>query len=178
MNTIGEAVKVFVRSDLSKGIMQDGTSGHQYRSKQYMRYKANAMRRFTRTTKTQARKKIKGFASNIKTKSELKRGGKLTRESGLKYGSVNTDVTKVNLMLTYEMIKSIVYKVHGETPNGNSITIGYAPEQAGKVIGNMNRGYNATGLRNENIDKVAAKFKKSVEDSLQGDIQNLVFNVP
>ena len=43
---LGELIAKWVRKDMEKGVMQNDTQGHRY-SRQYARYKANEMRRFT-----------------------------------------------------------------------------------------------------------------------------------
>lgn len=160
MRKIGNAMVLKANEDALDGIMQDGQKNLIYRSKQYIRYKANAMRRFTKNvtmktketqygsglfkvTRKAGRKKLSPVAMNISTKSNLTNGGKL---KGYEGRSINTDVSKVNLHLTGDMFRSL--KV--VTAAVNHCRVSFGQEEAGKVIGNKNHGYNAVGLNEEN----------------------------
>lgn len=164
MGKIGYVAVSLANEDALNGIMQDEKSGLQYRSKQYAKYKANAMRRFTRdvqaryketqfgsglfTGRNAGRKSAKQVGSNIHLKSKLTSGS--NKLKGYNTRSINTDVSKVNLHLTGDMFRSL--KVISKS--NNICRVSFSPEQAGKVLGNIKNGYQSVGLNKKNQDVI------------------------
>ena len=153
-----ESIWFWVKEDALRGIMQDGSSNHQYKSAEYKKYKANDMRRFT--TGTPASVSIKGkkdlYFNNPKVTTQYKgrKYGSGDRLSGYKSGALNNDISKVNLHLTGNMMNGS----HKKSSTENSLTMSYNPEDEGKVVGNKEQGYDVVGLRSENKAKVKQRL--------------------
>ena len=153
-----DCIWFWVKEDALNGIMQDGSSNHQYQSEQYKRYKSNDMRRFT--TGTPASVSIKGkkdlYFKNPKVTTKYKGRvyGSGERLAGYKSGALNNDVSKVNLHLTGLMMSGL----HLKSKTENSLTMSFNPDDEGKVTGNKDNGYDVVGLRGENKEKVRERL--------------------
>jgi hypothetical protein len=140
-----------VRADLIKGKMQDNSSNHRYRSEQYKKYKANSMRRVSAGGKiNKATGRIVG-AKKLTRISISKKTGRVTNRNrklkGFEGVSTNTETKFVNLHLTNSMMKD--YDVTGV--GKFYVEIGFSQErQALKALGNLKKGYDMTGLSEEN----------------------------
>ena len=144
-----QSINYWVKEDCKQGIMQNGTSNHQY-SEQYARYKANDMRRFT---SGKPRKKT-GKGDRLKSYEGL---------GGLKGISLDsTDVSKVTMILTGLTTNALKEKTH----TSNSLTMVFEGVNSKLLTGNRDRGYDIIGLNDKNRDKVKQKllneFKKNV----------------
>ena len=127
---LGGKIPFWVKDDALKGIMQDNTAGHSYKSLQYVKYKANEMRKFGRG------KDKKGAGERL---------------SGYKAVPIeSTQTNPVNMTLTGQAINNL-------RPIGSdntSVTMSFSPADAGKVIGNQARGYDIVGLNEKNRELV------------------------
>lgn len=146
----GQLAISLMRKSLYDGILADGSTKH-YRSRQYMKYKANAMRRFTKDVKFKTKETQFGSGLfDVKSKGEIKKTAKGGKLSGFGTRSINTDVSKVNLTLTGDMVKSL-QAVNAQI---NRVHITFGSEQAQKVLGNIKHGYNPVGLNDKDTQQV------------------------
>lgn len=172
-----DCIWFWVKEDALNGIMQDGTSNHQYKSETYKRYKENDMRRFT--TGTPAMVSIKGqkdlYFKNPKvtTKYKGRTYGSGERLAGYKSGALNNDVSKVNLHLTGLMMDGL----HKKAQTENSVTMSYNPEDEGKVIGNKDNGYDVVGLNDANKEKVRQRIVDAYGSNISKLPKKIVINI-
>ena len=125
---LGGKIPFWVKDDALKGIMQDNTSGHFYKSLQYVKYKANEMRKFGRG------KEKKGAGERL---------------SGYKAVPIeSTQVNPVNMTLSGQTINGL----RPISSDDTSVTMSFSLTDAGKVIGNQARGYDVVGLNDKNIE--------------------------
>jgi hypothetical protein len=155
-------LKLKMNADAINGIMGDGQRNLQYRSKTYAKYKANAMRRFTRekSSKNPVRVKGKRTASDIQHKSAITKG--TAKLKGFAARSIHTDVSKVNLHLTGELYKSATIAIRE-----NGFSIGYSQEFPKKVYGLQAYGYNPIGITQENQDMIVKEIRESFDKQVQ-----------
>ena len=137
---LGGKIPFWVKDDALKGIMQDNTSGYSYKSLQYVKYKANEMRKFGRG------KEKKGAGERL---------------SGYKAVSIeSTQVNPVNMTLTGQTINNLRPIGSDDT----SVTLSFSLADAGKVLGNQARGYDIVGLNDKNRELakslIIAELKK------------------
>lgn len=178
---VGGLVPKWVKDDALKGIMQNNGHNYHYRSKEYMRYKANSMRRFTKGEgKTFSDKEGfffgKTFFDNKKAKTSKKTGfttgDRLKAYKGISIES--TDVSKVNMTLTGRTINSL----HPKTSDDVSVTMAFAPAYGGIVLGNKQRGYDVTGLNNENLKKVRNLILQQLDNNAKKELgKKIVINI-
>lgn len=172
-----ECIWFWVKEDALNGIMQDGSSNHQYKSEQYKKYKANDMRRFT--TGTPAMVSIKGqkdlYFKNPKvtTKYKGRTYGSGERLAGYKSGALNNDVSKVNLHLTGLMMDGL----HKKSQTENSLTMSFNPNDEGKVIGNKENGYDVVGLNDANQEKVRKRLLDAYTQNISKLPKKIVINI-
>ena len=124
MDRMAVKINELVRQDSLKSKWQDGKTGGSY-SKQYAKYKANNMRRFTDGKRL---KKYKGVSI------------------------VSNKTNKVNMTLTGDMANSLKLKTKEVTGAGGSFVMSYKndKETIGKVIGNQELGRDVVGLNDKN----------------------------
>ena len=132
-NKVGEYIRGRIKADALKGIMQDGSKGHSYKTGRgnysYSDYKKNGMKKFGRGPhKVGAGDKLKGLEGR----------------------STNKDTSKVNLHLTGDMMRQISHK-----PTKDAVNIIF--HQGEKVLGNKKNGYDVFDVRNQNLNG-AVKF--------------------
>lgn len=178
---LGGLVPKWVKDDALKGIMQNNGHDYHYRSKEYMKYKANNMRRFTKGEgKTFSDKEGfffgKTFFDNKKAKTGKKTGfttgDRLKAYKGISIES--TDVSKVNMTLTGRTINSL----HPKTSDDVSVTMAFAPAYGGIVLGNKQRGYDITGLNNENLKKVRNLILQQLDNNAKKELgKKIVINI-
>lgn len=170
MKKIGQYAISLILKDADAGMMQNDTSGHQY-SEQYAKYKANSMRRLTKNKvkkDKKTKKKYIGRTEGVVVSQTIEGRYKQTKGTkkiaGFKSKSTDTFTGYVNLNLTGEMLDSL--KVKEATLN--RVTIGYSPEQGGKVLGNKKLGYDVTTLRRENVAKVTRYVTDIITNRIKG----------
>lgn len=165
---LGQDQALLIYQDALKGTMQNGTSGHRY-SLDYAKRKANYMRRFTKGEPLyHSIKTRKGlYFKNPKT-SKGKRPNLLTGTQ-----IVNNKVAFVNMELTGQTFRNLI-KSPQALGDGEGIKISYDGIDAGKVLGNQDRGYDILGMRKENqdftfkriLDEFDEKLRKEWEDNI------------
>ena len=154
-----------IRDNFKEGKMQDGKSGLQYKSEQYKKYKANAMKRLTKTkVKKESTTGIE-YLGRKKSKS-----GK--RLSGFYAKAIeSTQTAFVDMTLSGDLKKGL--KVKSVTAQGG--IIGYEPEDAKKIEGNRRYGREVVGLNEENQEKLKKEiveiFRKNAQTILAKDIK-------
>lgn len=178
---LGGLVPKWVKDDALKGLMQNNGHDYHYRSKEYMRYKANNMRRFTKGEgKTFSDKEGfffgKTFFNNKKAKTSKKTGfttgDRLKAYKGISIES--TDISKVNMTLTGRTINSL----HPKTSDDVSVTMAFSPAYGGIVLGNKQRGYDVTGLNNENLKKVRNLILQQLDNNAKKELgKKIVINI-
>ena len=178
---IGGLVPQWVKADALDGVMQNEVYNYRYKSKDYIRYKANQMRRFTKGEgKTFSDKEGyffgKTYFQNKKAKLSKKTGfttgDRLKAYKGISIES--TDVSKVNMTLTGRTINSL----HPKTSDDVSVTMAFAPAYGGIVLGNKQRGYDVTGLNNRNKTKVRELILQQLDDNAKKEIKGkIVINI-
>ena len=147
---VGDKIHDWVLDDCRAGIMQDNTANHAYQSKQYMKYKANRMERFT------TRKYKDGTVANKGTK--LKSLGATS--------VVSTQINPVNMILTQRTINGLM----GKNPTKDSITMHFNGIPAGILTGNRDRGYDIIGLNDKNREKVKQKILNQFDENIRKTI--------
>lgn len=163
---IGNMIKLRIREDALNGVFQNNTSGHAYRSKQYVKYKLNGMRRFTKNTKI-GFKKAKQVASDIQTRTPIREGAKL---KGMGNRSVNTDVSKVNMTLTGDTHKGMKVTKHSE----NIIEVSWNANDYGKIKGNEMLGRVLVGLNDKNEELVVKEFLKEMTKQFDAEFPDKI----
>ena len=171
-----QSIWFWVKEDAKKGIMQDGSSNHQY-SEQYARYKKNDMRRFT--TGTPASVSIKGkkdlYFDNPKvtTKYKGRKYGGGDRLAGYKAETLDNETKFVNMKLTGRLLDGL----HKESSTENSLTMTYNPEDWGKAVGNKERGYDIIGLNDANQEKVRQRLLDTYKQNVSKLPKKVVINI-
>lgn len=141
MQDIGGKIRKRVKDDALKGIMQNDTQGHQYRSQQYKRYKANRMeylRRGNANTKSKSQGKIKAYKS---------------------VDIQSNETAFVNMILTGHLINGL----HPTRADKHGVTMSFSPKDTKKLIGNRARGYDVSGLNEVNRDWVKEEILKQFD---------------
>lgn len=131
---LGGFIVKWIREDFAQGLFQNNKQHLAYRSKQYIKYKLNDMRRFTD-------------------------GKRLKSHYGDPIASRQT--TYVDMTLTGKLKKGL----RPRSSTSNSVTMGYDPADAPKILGNKKYGRDVVGLndKNKRLVKVALikEFKKN-----------------
>lgn len=156
MEKLFVTAKESARTDALKGIMQDkqGSSGLQYFSQQYKKYKLNYMNKFTRNLKSGKTKK--------QTNSPAGGFKKLKSVRGMSI--VNNDISQVNMTLTGQMWNGLGLKDSGS----DYFVAAFQPKDTGKISGNRVLGREVVGLNDKNIEKlgniITEQLNKNVEN--------------
>ena len=174
---IGGLVPQWVKADSLLGKMQNDMQNFAYKSKEYVKYKANQMRRLTKGSALSS--SIKGkkdlYFNNPKSgknKKGLSTGDRLKAYNGISIES--TDVSKVNMTLTGRTINSL----HPKTSDDVSVTMAFAPAYGGIVLGNKQRGYDVTGLNKENLQKVRNLILAQLDNNAKKELgKKIVINI-
>lgn len=148
---LGGKIPFWVKEDALKGLMQDNKRNLRYRSRQYVKYKANRFERFTNRTGT--------------------KGTKIKAYRGMPIESNQTSF--VDLTASGKMLNSLKPKNSGE----DWVIMAFSPDQAGKVIGNKRYGYNVVGLNDKNKLKVKAAMITEMKKRQLELPKKLVINV-
>jgi hypothetical protein len=170
-NKLATDFVIKVTDDARAGLMQDGKSNIPYKSEQYKRYKANAMRRLTKGGTLKDFDPSQDYRGKryYGKKKKLKPGKKGTTSGQRIKGYegrqiVNTDVSKVNMELTGETFRNYM----------NGIKVSYAPQDAEKVLGNQALGRQIVGANKKNqewvFDQIEQQLMKPVTDEWKKDI--------
>lgn len=162
-NQLGKLIVRTVRKDAIRGIMQNGFSNLKYKSKKYVQYKMNSMRRIRsggklnkNTNRLNNTKNSTKLKFNKRTKTFSSGNRKLKGFEGI---STNTETAFVNLHLTSNMMKDYDVVKY----DAKSVEIGWSSDkEAQKVKGNKARGYDVTGLNDYNL----AMVTKHISDAL------------
>lgn len=162
-NRLGKLIVRTVRKDASMGIMQNEMRNLRYKSKRYVQYKKNSMRRIRaggklnkKTNRFNNTKNLTRLKFNKGSQSFSSGNRKLKGYEGI---STNTETNFVNLHLTSSMMKD--YDV--TRYDAKSVEIGWSSDlEAKKVEGNKKRGYDITGLNSANISMI----EKYISDEL------------
>lgn len=170
---LGGLVPKWVKDDALKGLMQNGTQNLHYKSREYIKYKANQMRRFTKggalSSSIKGKKDI--FFNNPKAginKKGIGTGDRLKEYKGIPIQS--TDVSKVNMTLTGRTIDSL----HPKTSDDTGVLMAFNPAYGGIVIGNRQRGYDITGLNEQNKKKVHDLIVAQLDENLRKEIKGKI----
>lgn len=163
--SVGQRIVQEIRKDTSQGLFQNDAQNLRYMSKQYMKYKANEMRRFTKgegkvwsdkegfafgrtyfqNKKAKKWKIVRGEHGG--TRKMLVHQGR--RISGYEAGGIDsTNTSFVDMTLTGKLGKGL--KVKEPIDNGRGIWVGYDPKDAGKILGNERYGRYVRGLNTKN----------------------------
>ena len=170
---VGDKIHDWVSDDADKGIMQDNTSMHQYTSPEYVRYKKNNMRRFTKG-KGQTFSDKEGYffgqthfkSPKVTAKYKGRSYGAGDRLKGYEAGVLSNQTSFVNMRLTSKTLNSL----KGKNPTTNSITMHFDGTPAGILTGNRDRGYDIIGLRGENIGKIKKRILAEFMKNSKTDI--------
>ena len=146
----GVFIQGYVLDDCRAGVMQNNTSGHAYKSPQYMKYKANRMERFT--------------TRKYKDGSVGKKGTKLKALATVPI--VSTQINPVNMILSQRTINSL----KGKSATKDSITMAFAPDKTGILTGNRDRGYDIIGLNDKNREKVKQRLLNQFDENIRKTI--------
>jgi hypothetical protein len=178
---LGGLIPKWIKDDALMGKMQNNGQGYHYRSKSYMKYKANAMRRFTKGQgKTFSDKEgffygqtyFKNKKAGINKKTGHTTGSRLSGYETVPIQS--TDVSKVNMVLTGRTLDSL----HPKTSDDTSVTMAFGVGKGGIVLGNKQRGYNVIGLSNDNKKKVRNLILAQLDNNLKKEIgKTIVINI-
>lgn len=162
---VGELASNWVKTDALAGIMQNNTSGHAYRSREYMKYKANRMERFTDKTYKKGTKRISPGTTT-------KKGTKL--EAFRSVSIASNDVSKVNMTLTGRTLNALAPKVSDET----SVTMSFKGIDPRLLLGNQRLGYDIIGLNDKNKAKVLGLIEKKLDENIKKEIKGkIVINI-
>lgn len=203
MRIFAEGASRLIDDDAKNGIMQNGNT-YGYKSKTYMKYKANDMRRFTNNksnnkSKTKKEKqsvnsqvgtndKQKPTSNKSKNKSNNKSKVKKKKQSvnprlkaykGLTIESNETSF--VNMTVTGRALKGL----HVSSATTNNAVLSYKQRDVMKVIGNKNRGYDILDIRTENMEKLkelvidpyltgGGKMIKNINLGINPQIDNII----
>lgn len=150
---LGGKIPGWIKADALVGLMQNNNQKMRYRSKEYTKYKANDMRRFTKGEgktfsdkegyfygKTYFGNKKAGFSK----KKGFGTGDRLKAYKGVSIESNN--VAFVDLTLTGRMINSL----RPTKSDDYGVLMSYGQDQVGKILGNKMRGYDVLGLNDKN----------------------------
>ena len=141
LKEIGGYIRKWIKEDALNHLMQNGRKNIPYRSRQYMKYKANRMERFTDRT-----------------------GPKGTKLEALKNRPIESnDTSAVNMTLTGDTINGL-RPIHA---NANGVTMAFASKDTGKILGNQRRGYDIVGLNDKNIKRVKMKILDQFDKNLR-----------
>lgn len=173
---LGGLVPKWVKDDALKGLMQNGAQNLHYKSREYIKYKANQMRRFTKGQgKTFSDKEgfffgqtyFKNKKAGINKKG-IGTGDRLKEYKGIPIQS--TDVSKINMTLTGRTIDSL----HPKTSDDTGVLMAFSPAYGGIVIGNRQRGYDITGLNEQNKKKVHDLIVAQLDENLRKEIKGKI----
>lgn len=178
---IGGLVPQWVKADALLGKMQNNGHDYHYKSKDYMRYKANNMKRLTKGEgKTFSDKEGYFFGktyfqnkkAKISKKTGFTTGDRLKAYKGISIESA--DVSKVNMTLTGRTINSL----HPKTSDDVSVTMAFAPAYGSIVLGNKQRGYDVTGLNKENLQKVRNLILQQLDNNAKKELgKKIIINI-
>ena len=163
---LGGKIAKWVRSDFEAGLFQNNMQGDHYRSRQYMKYKANDMRRFTVGEgqtfsdkegyffgETHFRSKKAGYSK----KKQMGTGKRLKAYYGRTIASRETGF--VNMILTGRLMKGLKPRKW----DNYSVTMGYESVDAGKILGGQKYSREVMGLNTENRDLVKQEIIKEFD---------------
>lgn len=144
------ALALRIKGDAKKGIMQNNTQGNRYRSRQYVDYKSRFMqgKRLTRKVKPYNAKSV-----------------------------ISNQTSFVDMHLTGDMFDGLLSSPQADA-DGFGGTIGYAPQDAGKVLGNQARGYDVLGVSTKNGDWVMNEILETIDENIRKDFaKDITINV-
>lgn len=162
-------IKKWIKEDMRNGECQLYTGNVGYKSRSYMKYKANYMKRFTNRVSSNIAGSSKGFrrvditAKNIKyfQKNKPAIGQNLKAYAGR---SIKSNWTaSVNMMLTGDTIEGLEYEAF--TPK--SLTMRYKDKDAYKIIGNEQLGRFITTLNEKNQARVIKKLEQQLDKNIR-----------
>jgi hypothetical protein len=128
----GMDIYSMIKMDADKGMMQDGQSGIQYRSRQYKEYKARFGQRKTTDTKGNKPHKIKPVYGVQVTSNET---------------------AFVNMQLTGRLFRGLQSGIQA-LANNLGVRLSYSQADADKIFGAEDLGRDIVGLNEVNIEKV------------------------
>lgn len=169
MRIFAEGASRLIDDDAKNGIMQNGNT-YGYKSKTYMKYKANDMRRFT-NNKSNNKSKVKKKKQSVNPRLKAYKG--LTIESN--------ETSFVNMTVTGRALKGL----HVSSATTNNAVLSYKQRDVMKVIGNKNRGYDILDIRTENMEKLkelvidpyltgGGKMIKNINLGINPQIDNII----
>lgn len=163
MRQLGAKIKRLIIDDASVGIGQDNNILRGPYSPDYARYKRNNMRRLTKGEgktftdksgyffgKTYFKNKKAGYSKS----KGYGTGNRLKEYEG--QSIISNEVGFVNMTVTGQLFKGL----HVAEAKENEVTMSYLPKDAGKLIGNAQRGRIVTGLSDENQDVIRDEIVK------------------
>ena len=158
---LSRKIKKWVLLDMRKGILQGAQDT--YKSKQYVKYKNNYMKRFTTRTYKKGTKHIS--PGTIKRK-----GTKVLPYEGV---SIKSNWTKsVNMMLTGQLIAGLKYLKSDKV----SLWMTYNPNDGDKIKNNEAMFRNVRGLNSKNIRKVKKAIIKEFNENKK-KLKDIVISV-
>lgn len=181
---IGNLIKLKIREDALNGVFQNNTANHAYRSKQYMKYKQNNMRRLGYDLTIKDVRKTLGHEKVIIStynfgRGDIVAGNRMTKKGrkienkklkGYDNRSVNTDISKVNMTLTGDTHKGMKVTKHSE----NVIEISWASQDYGKIKGNEMLGRVLVGLNDKNEELVVKEFLKEMTKQFDAEFPDKI----
>ena len=170
--SIGALVLREVRKDTKAGLFQNNLSKLRYKSLQYVKYKANQMRRLTTGGK------LKDFDPSFDypgkrlygKKTATTKGKRVSGFTGKKIASTN--VSFVDMTLTGETMAGF----HVKTVDQQSVTMAFNPPDTDKILGNQKHGYDIVGLNDKNRMLVKNEIMKEIGLSAK-DHKKITINV-
>lgn len=157
-----------MRANFKEGKMQDGQSGLQYKSEQYKKYKANAMKRFTKTKVKKEKTTGIEYLGRKKSKSGKRLSGSYAK------AIESTQTAFVDMTLSGDLKRGL--KVKSVSATGG--VIGYEPEDAMKIEGNRRYGREVVGLNEANQEKLKQEiievYKKNAQTILAKDFKIII----
>lgn len=139
---IGQLAAQYTREDARKGIFQNDKKRLKYKSKSYVRYKKNDMRKFGRgKSKKGAGERLKGY-ENISISSKR--------------------TNYVNLTLTGNLLNNMF-----ATPSDDKVIVSFQPADAGKVLGAEDNDRQILGLRKKNIQRLEDYIVNSIDENFK-----------
>jgi len=156
--------------DAKIGLMQNNKQKLPYFSKQYVKYKANNMRRFTKGGTAKSFDPSHDYPGKrlYGSKTATSKGGRLSGYEGIPIVSKQTQF--VDMTLTGRMWKGLTVK----KADKNSVTMTFDPADKGKIIGNRRYGREVVGINDKNKMLVKNAILKKLDRNLKAQLSRTI----
>lgn len=158
MKTLAQKTKQAIKADALQGIFQNDVSNSPL-SKQYARYKANFMKRFTKGGKLKDFDPSQDFRGK-RLYGKKKRTDKGVNISGLKGVSIKSNESRFsNMYLTGQTLDSL----SPEKITEYGFILAFNPRDTGKIIGNrQKRNRDLVNIREKNLEYLRTEIEKEL----------------